>query len=693
MNTNWLPVVGWVGGLCLLGSSLTAAEPAALPERDARLREPWTYNTPRTFPSIVTKDQWLSRREEIRRQILFSAGLWPMPEKTPLDAQVFDRTEHGDFSVEKVYIRTMPGFYLAGNLYRPLGKGPGPFPAVLNPHGHWSRGRLEDTAQGSIPARCIHQARMGMVAFAYDMVGYNDTQFADATQEAGYNYHRRFGTRPEDLLWNVNLMGLQTWNSVRALDFLMSLPDVDARRIGCTGASGGGTQTFILGAIDDRPAVLAPTVMVSHSMQGGCSCENMPGLRIEYSNMEIAAVPVPKPQIFVAATGDWTRMFMTVEGPAITSIYRLFGAESAARYTVLPFGHNYNQTTREHVYAFLAEQLLKQTDPQLTRERPYPAATNLDLRVFARRPRPADTLSIQGLSDQWKAQSRRQWEGLRPVGPASHSLYVQTYEPAWRCMLQVETAPKVIHQTLGQQTVGDFKSTRLAIGRPGRGDRLPALWIAPAERKPQGAVVLAHPGGKQAFVDAQGQPRGLALDLLKRRLQVLLVDTFQTGELYDAEVAKKRAQQVELFFATYNRTDAQERVQDLITASVFFRQQTRQPVVLCGVETAGWWALLAAPAVQAVAADFNGWDASDEPTLLRPEVFVPGLQRVGGLAGVALLAAPRPVLVHHTGGRLAAKPLENAWRGLRKGGNLTLQPAAISDAQLADWIARTARNL
>src|SRR2546430_14005818 len=106
---------------------------------------------------------------------------------------------------------------------------------------------------------------------------------------------------------------LQTWNSIRALDFLESLPDVDRKRLACTGESGGGTQTFMLGAVDDRLAAQVPVVMVSHTMQGGCSCENAPGLRVEYSNMEIAAVPAPRPQILVAATGDWTTNTMEFE--------------------------------------------------------------------------------------------------------------------------------------------------------------------------------------------------------------------------------------------------------------------------------------------------------------------------------------------------------------------------------------------
>ena len=210
---------------------------------------------------------------------------------------------------------------MSGNLYRPLGKGNGLFPAILNPHGHWANGRLADTKDGSIAARCINFARQGMIAFSYDMVGYNDT----------IQVNHKFAGNPTNLLWNISLMGLQTWNSIRALDFLESLPDADKTRLACTGESGGGTQTFMLGAIEDRLAVQAPIVMVSHTMQGGCLCENAPGLRVDYSNMEIAAVPAPRPQILVAATGDWTKDTPTVEGPAIESIYRLRPARARPR--------------------------------------------------------------------------------------------------------------------------------------------------------------------------------------------------------------------------------------------------------------------------------------------------------------------------------------------------------------------------
>jgi cephalosporin-C deacetylase-like acetyl esterase len=199
-----------------------------------------TLNTPRSFPKIETRAAWESRAKDIREQILISCGVYPLPEKTPLKATVFGKTECDGYTVEKVHLQPYPGFYLAGNLYRPLNKGAGPFPAILNPHGHWETGRMADEEAGSIRARCISFARQGMIAFTYDMVGYNDTTFAGA----GPKLHRGYGTAKSDQLWGINLMGLQLWNSIRALDFLESLPDVDRKRLACTGESGGGTQTF-----------------------------------------------------------------------------------------------------------------------------------------------------------------------------------------------------------------------------------------------------------------------------------------------------------------------------------------------------------------------------------------------------------------------------------------------------------------
>ena len=177
-----------------------------------------TTDTHFAAPSFATLEEWKVRREALRKQVQSAAGLLPFPARNPLNAQVFGRIENKDYSIEKVYIETLPGFYLAGNLYRPLGK-KGPFPGMLAPHGHAQYGRLEDGELFSVPSRGINHARQGYVVFAYDMIGYNDTM----------QLPHVFGTTPQEQLWSFGPLGLQTWNSVRALDFLESLPDVDPK--------------------------------------------------------------------------------------------------------------------------------------------------------------------------------------------------------------------------------------------------------------------------------------------------------------------------------------------------------------------------------------------------------------------------------------------------------------------------------
>ncbi|MBM3892710.1 MAG: hypothetical protein FJ388_26630, partial [Verrucomicrobia bacterium] len=329
-------------------------------------------------------------------------GLWPAPEKCPLNGKIFGRIERDGYSVEKVYFESWPGFYVTGNLYRPLGRGKGPFPAILNPHGHWKEGRITHVELGSIPGRCIGFARAGCVAFSYDMIGYNDSKTV-------FGPHRDFppaGGR--EWLWGLSLLGLQTWNSIRAVDFVLSLPDVDPNRIGCTGASGGGTQTFMLTAVDERVRVSVPAVMVSAVMQGGCLCENGPNLRQDTFNIEISALAAPRPQLLIAATGDWTRYTLTGEYPAVRSIYRLLGAEDKAEAVRFDAPHNYNQASREAAYAFFGKQFLGDNNASHFKEAPFTAEPKENLLVWHGIEKPANALDTNGVTRMWIERSEKQ---------------------------------------------------------------------------------------------------------------------------------------------------------------------------------------------------------------------------------------------------------------------------------------------
>ncbi|MEM9644908.1 MAG: acetylxylan esterase, partial [Planctomycetota bacterium] len=299
------------------------------------------------FPFAVPEDAeaWEQRSDHLRHRVLVSTGLWPMPPKTPLRPTIHGRLVRDGFTAERVFFESWPGHVVTGMLFRPTGKNTAgesnaeqnaeslietKRPGVLCPHGHGGRlmrtddeafeKQLASGAEKFAPsgryaklARCIHLARMGCVVFMHDMLGYADSQQIDF-QTA----HRHAKPRPEEsnrlapCLYSIDadlhlqsVMGWQTFNSIRALDFLASLPDVDPERLGVTGGSGGGTQTILLGAIDDRVRVSFPNGMVSTSMQGGCYCENCNYLRIDTGNVELAALFAPRPQGMTAAD-DWT---------------------------------------------------------------------------------------------------------------------------------------------------------------------------------------------------------------------------------------------------------------------------------------------------------------------------------------------------------------------------------------------------
>ena len=355
-----------------------------------------TLNDTVAPPQVASREAWNARAAHLRERILTSAGLLPMPERSPLRANVFGDVTHPDYIVSKVYFESLPGFFVTGNLYRPVGDGP--FPAILSPHGHWAYGRLENSATASVPGRAINLARNGFVVFIYDMIGYNDSRQLE---------HRLFGG-PREKLWGLSMAGLQLWNGIRGVDFLESLPYVKRDAIGATGASGGGTQVFLLAAVDERVAVAAPVNMISLHMQGGCLCENQPGLRLDTNNVEIAATIAPRPLLMVSATGDWTTNTMEREYPAVRAIYSLLGAADRVHGVRFDAPHNYNRDSREAVYAWMARWLQGAPADVRREERAFTPDPLADVLVFHQRAVPSHAVTAEQLTKNWMDAARRQ---------------------------------------------------------------------------------------------------------------------------------------------------------------------------------------------------------------------------------------------------------------------------------------------
>lgn len=307
----------------------------------------WTEAEGKSFlegmrSSYTTPQQWKKRVKEIKAHLLEGADLKKFPKKIALNPVLGDVREFDGYTVQNVAFESLPGVYVTGSLYRPLGKS-GKLPGIISPHGHGTTPGKVGRHHPQSQYRFATLARMGAIVWAYDMVGYGQMG------EIGWDHKH-----PEALK-------LQIWNSIRGVDFLIEM-GADPSKIGATGESGGGTQTFILTALDDRIAVAAPVVMVSAHFFGGCVCESgMPihkGSNYQTNNVEIAALAAPRPLLLVSVGNDWTLNTPEVEYPHLQHIYSLMGKKDLVENVHLPDDHHgYDDNKRKAVYPFMAKHL------------------------------------------------------------------------------------------------------------------------------------------------------------------------------------------------------------------------------------------------------------------------------------------------------------------------------------------------
>jgi dienelactone hydrolase len=569
--------------------------------KDSRLQPPKDLNGYFPFKPPKTKAEWEVRSEYVRRQMLVSLGLWPMPTKTPLNAVIHGKIDLPEYSIEKVYFESVPGFYVTGNLYRPKNV-TGKVPGVLFAHGHWKDARLsteteanvlkeiatgeerfEQGGQSRFQSMCVQLARMGCVVWQWDMLSDSDSVQLSrevvhtfAKQRPEMNTTENWGLYSPQAESNLqSILGLQTLNAVRSLDFLLTLPEIDPNRTAITGASGGGTQSMILAAIDPRVQLSFPAVMVSTAMQGGCTCENASLLRINTGNIEFSALFAPKPQGMTSAN-DWTKEMATKGFPDIQDTYALLGApKNVMLQRGEHFPHNYNAVSRSAFYTWLNKHFkLGQKEPVI--ERDYQPLSREQLTVWnAEHPVPKENgpefekKLLRWLTEDAQKQlihSAKSMEGIRRDLAKGHEVLIgrkleQTGQVQWE-MKSKEDRDAFIEMT------GTLTNAHQEV--------LPVVWLYPKKWNGK-AVVWLNANGKAGLKTADGKWKPGVAKLVESGATVLGIDLLYQGDfLEDGKpisqtpiVANPR--EFAGYTFGYNHALFAQRAHDVLTAIHFLR--------------------------------------------------------------------------------------------------------------------------
>lgn len=337
-----------------------------------------------------SKKEWNAHRQFLRKTIWEKLGVKYDPE-LPLDSREYGTVRMKGYSVRKITYQSRRGFHVTANLYVPDGKGP--FPGVINMHGHWQQGKIAERVQerGHLLASC------GYVCLCVDAFGAGER----SSDHGVFEYH---GSTLGSSLLNIGetLMGCQVVDNMRGVDMLCSLPYVDAAKIGATGASGGGNQTMWLTAMDDRIQAAVPVVSVgtfeSYVHCANCVCELLPdGLTVTEESGVLALV-APRALKICTALKDSCEAFQAKEMlrsfENARKVFHTLGSDDKITYQIFNTPHGYWSEIREAMLGWF-DLHLKGIGHGMPKAGPsFECLPEAKLMVFPKGERPAEVRSI-----------------------------------------------------------------------------------------------------------------------------------------------------------------------------------------------------------------------------------------------------------------------------------------------------------
>ncbi|HUJ21335.1 MAG TPA: acetylxylan esterase, partial [Bryobacteraceae bacterium] len=329
-------------------------------------------------------EAWNRRRPVVERAFRNAIGLEKLPERTPLNPRITGTNDMGDYLLEDVIFESRPQFPVTANLYLPKPAGQQKRAAILCPIGHYLEA---GKAHPDVQARCIKLAKLGFVVLVYDAIGQGERMIpGNVHHEAGYAL----------MPVGETIAGWMVWDSMRAIDYLLTLPEVDPERIGVTGNSGGGLNTLFTAALDQR---VRAAVVGGYTFEFAnwikyagphCTCTHLPGLFRSMEWFEIAGLIAPRALMMMQ--GDRDDIFPISgarrSGHKTEAIYAMLGHPALAHFEELAGEpHAYSKPYRERMYGWMAWHLLGQGSGEPIAEGEIQPLSETDPRLMCDRDR------------------------------------------------------------------------------------------------------------------------------------------------------------------------------------------------------------------------------------------------------------------------------------------------------------------